>query len=149
MNLEEARKLLGVRSTTPLDRITRAYRRRVFAVHPDRNPADKDATGKVRRLTEAWEVAKSHVGVPLGSIFARQPVPTYQSQSASRTVFDDLLDEMMRAAKSPRAQTTLDDMIARASATMKEKSARGEPIDGLSALTILALGLAKTMLSRY
>lgn len=149
MNLEEARKLLGVRSTTPLDRITRAYRRRVFAVHPDRNPADKDADVKVRRLTEAWEVSKSHVGVPLGSIFTRRPASSPQPYPSDRTVFDDLLDEMMRAAKSPRAQTTLDDMIARASATMKEKNARGEPIDGLSALTILALGLAKTMLSRY
>ena len=58
MNVLEARKVLGVGVTASSDDVTKAYRKRVYLVHPDRNPADTRAGEKVVRLTEAYAVLR-------------------------------------------------------------------------------------------
>lgn len=64
MNLITARKLLGVGVMASADDVTKAYRKKVYAVHPDRNPNDPRAGEKVVRLTEAYGLVKRASAVP-------------------------------------------------------------------------------------
>lgn len=64
MNVLEARKLLRVGVMASPEEVTSAYRKRVYAVHPDRNPGDPRATDKVIRLTEAYNVLKAPLVYP-------------------------------------------------------------------------------------
>lgn len=155
MNLVEARKLLGVRSSTSLNRITRAYRKRVFIVHPDRNPNDKDADTKVRRLTEAWEVAKRGVGIPLGSIFYRVPVSQSPSDPFAwasnlgheRSVFDDLADELRKSTKSPSGRDALDELFGILKRTTQKVQSEGRD-DPLSVAILMGLGILTSAFRR-
>lgn len=53
--------LLGVaRKATP-DEIRRAYRKKVFQYHPDRNPDDRGAADKLKEVLEAYEVLSNEV----------------------------------------------------------------------------------------
>lgn len=58
MNILEARKLLRVGVMASPEEVSRAYRKRVYTVHPDRNPGDPRAADKVVRLTEAYNVLR-------------------------------------------------------------------------------------------
>ena len=49
-------EILGVGREADPEEIKRAYRRRVWQVHPDRNPDDRLAAAKFKRVTEAYEV---------------------------------------------------------------------------------------------
>lgn len=49
-------EILGVKRDADPEEIKRAYRRRVWQVHPDRNPGDPLAAAKFKRVTEAYEV---------------------------------------------------------------------------------------------
>ena len=64
MNVLEARRVLGVGVMASPEDVTRAYRKRVYVVHPDRNPRDPRAGEKVVRLTEAYAVMKHTAGAP-------------------------------------------------------------------------------------
>lgn len=78
MNVLEARKLLGVPITASSDEVTKAYRHRVYLVHPDRNPSDTSAGEKVVRLTEAYATLRRAATSP-----ARrwpQPGPDFWSE---------------------------------------------------------------------
>lgn len=155
MNLAEARKLLGVRSSTPLDRLTRAYRRRVFFVHPDRNPSDKDAEVKVRRLNEAFEVAKRGIGIPLGGIFASasvQPSTTDPFSWASdlgnaHSVFDDLADELRKSAKTSSGRDALDELFGILKRTTQKVQSEGRD-DPLSVAILMGIGILTSAFRR-
>lgn len=53
---EDFYKVLGVDKKATLDEIKKAYRKLAMKHHPDRNPGDKEAEGKFRVATEAYEV---------------------------------------------------------------------------------------------
>jgi len=57
---EQAFYLLGVTSKADLRAVTRAYRRKAFDVHPDRNDSPK-AAERMSELTAAYAVAKEEV----------------------------------------------------------------------------------------
>lgn len=49
---------LGVGREASADDIKKAYRRAAMKYHPDRNPGDKEAEGKFKEVSEAYEVLK-------------------------------------------------------------------------------------------
>ncbi len=51
---DRARQVLGVTSETDEDRIRYAYYRRMFAVHPDRNPDDPSAHEMTALINKAF-----------------------------------------------------------------------------------------------
>jgi len=52
---QEPYGVLELPPNAPRERVKSAYRRLALATHPDRNPNDKDATAKFRRIQEAYE----------------------------------------------------------------------------------------------
>jgi curved DNA-binding protein CbpA len=48
--------LLGVGRKATIDEIKRAYRKLVFRYHPDRNPDDRQAAGKLKQVMDAYAV---------------------------------------------------------------------------------------------
>jgi DnaJ-class molecular chaperone len=50
--------IIGVPPTATEDEIKRAYRKKAFQLHPDRNPDDPMATEKFQQLSEAYEILK-------------------------------------------------------------------------------------------
>lgn len=51
-------EILGVEPTATQDEIKRAYRRKAFELHPDRNQDDPQATEKFQELSDAYETLK-------------------------------------------------------------------------------------------
>jgi curved DNA-binding protein CbpA len=49
-------QLLGVPPDASREEIAAAWRRQARAAHPDARPADTDAPGRFRALTQAWQV---------------------------------------------------------------------------------------------
>ena len=49
-------EVLGVTRAASDEEVKKAYRKLVFAYHPDRNPDKKEAEGKIRELNAAYEV---------------------------------------------------------------------------------------------
>jgi len=48
-------ELLGVSKSATADEIKKAYRRLAMKYHPDRNPGNKEAEEKFKRLTAAYK----------------------------------------------------------------------------------------------
>jgi len=161
MNLSEARKLLGVRSNSESAAINRAYRRRVFRVHPDRNPGDPDAHAKLVRLSEARDVALHHIGVSHGVIFqqpAYRPAPPASSDPffwtytptydpARRTVFDDLFEELRKSAAERGTAETFDSVFSILGRTAKRAQDEGRS-DPTGIGVLFGLGLLTSWLRR-
>jgi tetratricopeptide (TPR) repeat protein len=53
--VQEPYRVLDLSPYAPLEKVKSAYRRLALATHPDRNPDDRDATVKFRRIQEAYE----------------------------------------------------------------------------------------------
>ncbi len=60
MSLCECYQLLGAGPDWSLEEIKAAFRRKLLAVHPDRNPADPLAAERTRQLLEAYRRVISH-----------------------------------------------------------------------------------------
>ena len=56
--IDEARKLLGLRNTATLKEIKNAYRRMAYRYHPDKNRADDSPEGEeiMKRLNRAYQI---------------------------------------------------------------------------------------------
>lgn len=75
MSLCECYQLLGAGPDWPLEEIKTAFRRKLLAVHPDRNPADPLAVERTRQLLEAYRRVLSHARAPAAPCAIR-PNPT-------------------------------------------------------------------------
>ena len=53
---EDFYKVLGVEKNATAQEIKKAYRKLALKYHPDRNPGDKTAEEKFRKVSEAYEV---------------------------------------------------------------------------------------------
>jgi DnaJ-class molecular chaperone len=51
-------EILAVEKTADADTIKKAYRKLALQYHPDRNGGDKEAEGKFKEATEAYEVLR-------------------------------------------------------------------------------------------
>ncbi|MBW1839115.1 MAG: DnaJ domain-containing protein, partial [Deltaproteobacteria bacterium] len=51
-------EILGVSRNTGEEEIKKAYRQMALKYHPDRNPGDKEAEGKFKEASEAYEVLR-------------------------------------------------------------------------------------------
>ena len=49
-------ELLGVAKTAAPEEIKKAYKKMAMKYHPDRNPGDKEAEEKFKKVNEAYEV---------------------------------------------------------------------------------------------
>ena len=58
-------EVLGVEKGASIDEIKKAYRKLAIKYHPDRNPGDKEAEGKFREATEAYDVLSDDKRRPL------------------------------------------------------------------------------------
>ncbi len=56
MRIDDSHQLLGVSRYASREAVRRAFRLRLLAVHPDRNPLDSLATERTRRIIEAYHV---------------------------------------------------------------------------------------------
>ena len=54
--VDEARKLLGLRETATLEEIKQAYRRMAFHWHPDRGGEDPEREEKMKKLNWAYKL---------------------------------------------------------------------------------------------
>ncbi|MDH7601874.1 MAG: J domain-containing protein [Armatimonadota bacterium] len=61
MSLQECYRLLGVGPEWRLEDVKSAFRRKLLAVHPDRNPADPLAAERTRKLLEAYNRVVDHL----------------------------------------------------------------------------------------
>lgn len=53
--MESYYDILGVQKTATADEIKKAYRSLAFKYHPDRNPGNKEAEEKFKKITEAYD----------------------------------------------------------------------------------------------
>lgn len=58
MSTQDYYALLGVEKTATSDEIKKAYRKLALKYHPDRNPGDKSAEEKFKKINEAYDVLK-------------------------------------------------------------------------------------------
>jgi DnaJ-class molecular chaperone len=49
-------KILGVSKTATADEIKKAYRKLALKFHPDKNPDNKEAEAKFKKISEAYAV---------------------------------------------------------------------------------------------
>ncbi len=162
MNLSEARRLLGIRSNSTGEEINRAYRKRAYVVHPDRNPHDPDAGHKFTHLTEARDLALRSIGFSHGSLFqhrpAYRPAPgvTFDpsvwnwapfTNRAERTVFDDLFDELRKSVEERGTQENFDGVFTVLGRAAKRASDEGRT-DPTGIGILLGLGLLTSWLRR-
>ncbi len=57
---EDPYELLGLSPEASSTEIHRAYRRKVFELHPDRNPSDAKAAERFQRVSAAYQYLKEH-----------------------------------------------------------------------------------------
>jgi len=84
MTKQDLYETLGVSRDADEREITKAYRKLAMKYHPDRNPGDKDAEGKFKEATEAYEV--------LSNADKKVQYDTYGSVSDSPGGFDMHMD---------------------------------------------------------
>ncbi len=58
MAQEDYYELLGVTKTVTDDELKKAYRKKAVQYHPDKNPGNKEADEKFKKISEAYEVIK-------------------------------------------------------------------------------------------
>lgn len=61
-SLSEAYEALGLQMGTPMADVTRAFRRRAKHLHPDARNGDRSSEPEFRRIIEAYEFLKDHLG---------------------------------------------------------------------------------------
>jgi molecular chaperone DnaJ len=85
--MEDYYALLGVSKTASQDEIKKAYRNLAFKYHPDRNPGDKAAEEKFKKINEAYSVlsdSSKRAGYDAGG---SNPFGNYRQQSQGQGAY--------------------------------------------------------------
>ncbi len=85
--VDEARCCLGLAHAVTRDQIKRAYYRLASRLHPDHNPEDPDAEGRMTELTRAYDLLTAYAeSVALGAENAGQTVCYFDRRAVERTL---------------------------------------------------------------
>ena len=79
------------------DSIKKLYRRLAMACHPDKNPDDKEAEAKFKKLAEAYQVLIEN----FSSIATTQPMPNKDGPASVGSIFVDYLKAKDFSGESP------------------------------------------------
>lgn len=85
-------EVLGVNKDTSNEEIKQSYRKMAMALHPDRNPGDKEAEVKFKRVQEAYE-----------TLIDPQKKSIYDQQLFGVPIFNDLFDMMFKQHQRPQS----------------------------------------------
>lgn len=83
--------LLGVDRTATVDQIRSAYRRAAMKAHPDRNPGDKDAEARFKRISEAYDVLSNEKKRRLYDQFGREGLRGTPMRDYGKATFEEIL----------------------------------------------------------